>query len=260
MDLVLRMIGELDNLIGERDAVASKPHHSAITQSPKDVRKRAGESVISGFRFLRKVSIPKENRIKIRRISSLLMRLVGTSHAEKALLERMSKEEREDRRLVQSQELLTWNAILKGELLERSFWGIRPEQALEIATAVRFVDGILGELKLWYELKRMYEDDAISASVDSELTLTMAGPYQRVRWLPNPFHIKYDRLPFIQDIRGKTIMVGRLDGPTPEAAKRLVDDAVSTEKVGLKGIFYIDARGLTNKDGIQFLDPRHARC
>lgn len=47
-------------------------------------------------------------------------------------------------------------------------------------------------------------------------------------------------------------MVGRLDAPSPEMAKRLVDDAVETEKKGLTGTFYIDARGLDGegkKDG-----------
>ena len=39
-------------------------------------------------------------------------------------------------------------------------------------------------------------------------------------------------------------MVGRLDGPSPKIAQRLVDDALETEKTGLAGTLYIDARGL----------------
>jgi hypothetical protein len=42
-------------------------------------------------------------------------------------------------------------------------------------------------------------------------------------------------------------MVGRLDGPTPAIARRLVDDALEVERTGLRGVFYVDARGLTGK-------------
>ncbi|MDY6988148.1 MAG: TIGR03790 family protein [Thermodesulfobacteriota bacterium] len=53
-----------------------------------------------------------------------------------------------------------------------------------------------------------------------------------------------NNVPFLEEIRSKAIKVARLDGPTPRLAKRLVDDSIATEKEGLKGIFYIDARGL----------------
>jgi uncharacterized protein (TIGR03790 family) len=87
------------------------------------------------------------------------------------------------------------------------------------------------------------------AAVDNELTLVLAGPYQIAQWLPNPFLTVYDRLPFIKGLRSTTLMVGRLDGPTPEIAQRLVDDALAVEQNGLKGTFYIDARGLPDKSG-----------
>jgi uncharacterized protein (TIGR03790 family) len=39
-------------------------------------------------------------------------------------------------------------------------------------------------------------------------------------------------------------MTARLDGPSPNVAKRLVDDAVAAEKNGLAGKVYVDARGI----------------
>lgn len=42
------------------------------------------------------------------------------------------------------------------------------------------------------------------------------------------------------------LMVTRLDGPTPEIARALVDKAMAAEKDGLWGRAYFDARGLTN--------------
>jgi uncharacterized protein (TIGR03790 family) len=42
------------------------------------------------------------------------------------------------------------------------------------------------------------------------------------------------------------LLVARLDGPTPEIARRLVDQAMEAEEEGLWGRAYFDARGLTN--------------
>ena len=247
-DLVVQMIRELDHLIDENDPTAVQPKHLMKTYSPEDVLKMARESLNRALQYLKECQTTKDNKKKILRVSSLIIRLAGTSLATKIFVGKMLKEEKKTQELFRSQELLKWNAVLKSELLERSFWGTPPEKAIETATAVRFVNGIIGELKFWDEVKRVYEERKTSASVDSELTLMMVGSYQLAQWLPNPFHARYDSLPSIKGIRAKTLMVGRLDGPTHEIAKRLVDDAMATEKVGLKGIFYIDARGLPNND------------
>ena len=47
------------------------------------------------------------------------------------------------------------------------------------------------------------------------------------------------------------LLTARLDGPSPAIAKRLVDDAIEAEAVGLKGKAYIDARGIK-------YDPKNA--
>lgn len=49
------------------------------------------------------------------------------------------------------------------------------------------------------------------------------------------------------------LMVARLDGPNPEIAKRLVDDALKAEDVGLWGRAYFDARSVTDA-GYKFGD------
>jgi len=41
-----------------------------------------------------------------------------------------------------------------------------------------------------------------------------------------------------------TIMVCRLDGPTPQIARGLIDKATAAEKMGLNGVAYIDSRGI----------------
>ncbi len=80
------------------------------------------------------------------------------------------------------------------------------------------------------------------ASVDSELALALFKAYELYRWQPNMLK---------KDASGPStgvLMVSRLDGPSPEIAKGLVDKAMAAEKTGLKGIAYIDSRGLNRKD------------
>jgi uncharacterized protein (TIGR03790 family) len=78
------------------------------------------------------------------------------------------------------------------------------------------------------------------ASVDSELMCLWWPEYALVRWQMNP------RFRFAPDGAKRNpavLLVSRLDGPSPAIAKRLVDDAIATEKEGLKGKAVIDARG-----------------
>ncbi|MCS6849920.1 MAG: TIGR03790 family protein [Gemmataceae bacterium] len=80
------------------------------------------------------------------------------------------------------------------------------------------------------------------ACVDSELSLLWWGTYSLRLWQHN---LDYFQVP--EQLRAKApqrLMVSRLDGPTPELAKRLVDDAIAAEKTGLKGKVYVDARGI----------------
>ena len=80
------------------------------------------------------------------------------------------------------------------------------------------------------------------ACVDSELMLLWWGEYSLHRWQANPF---YWQVTAEQRAKAKqTLLTCRLDGPTPEIAKRLVDDAIAVEKEGLKGKVYMDARGI----------------
>lgn len=83
------------------------------------------------------------------------------------------------------------------------------------------------------------------AAVDSELSLLFWRNYPLARWIGNPMHwlvpaAASARLP-------RVLMVARLDGPTPELCKRLIDDALAAEAEGLKGEAWIDSRKLQYK-------------
>lgn len=77
-----------------------------------------------------------------------------------------------------------------------------------------------------------------SASVDSELSMVLFGDYELYRWQIN--RLKDNLL----GLYSNTLMVCRLDGPSAEIAKGLIDKAITAEKTGLKGIAYIDSRGI----------------
>jgi uncharacterized protein (TIGR03790 family) len=117
-------------------------------------------------------------------------------------------------------------------------------QAQYLGDRMRSSKGLLGELRFWEHLHQIYEHPQSGAAVDSELTLLLAQNYPKVHWLPNPLNLRFDQEPFMQRFRRAVVMVGRLDGPTPEIARRLVDDALKIEKTGLTGTCYLDARGL----------------
>ncbi|MBS3733849.1 MAG: TIGR03790 family protein [Phycisphaerae bacterium] len=87
------------------------------------------------------------------------------------------------------------------------------------------------------QLKRFSWADA---SVDSELALLWWGDYEPAGARPNLLHWRHAAKAAGKDVP-RTLMTARIDGPTPEIARRLINDAVAAEKSGLTGTFYLDA-------------------
>ncbi len=84
------------------------------------------------------------------------------------------------------------------------------------------------------------------ASLDSELSLLWWDrDLYPVAWRwGNPLYL--DSAPTTDDL--PILMVSRLDAPTADLAKGLVDQAMQAERSGLQGTVYFDARGLIAKD------------
>ena len=85
------------------------------------------------------------------------------------------------------------------------------------------------------------------AAVDSELAclpLAWAG-YPAVGVITNHLYGNTNQLSFSPT--NGLLLVGRLDGPSPEIAKGLVDRALEAEANGLWGRAYFDMRGTTNR-------------
>lgn len=76
------------------------------------------------------------------------------------------------------------------------------------------------------------------ASVDGELSVLLLRDIPLRGFYPNPLHGNLNR----QDSRN-ILRVTRLDGPSPEAVMRMVDNALEGERQGLKGRAYVDEDG-----------------
>ncbi|MBW8000394.1 MAG: TIGR03790 family protein [Planctomycetes bacterium] len=90
----------------------------------------------------------------------------------------------------------------------------------------------LSKLKLRIEF---IKGSRTGASVDSELSMVLFGKYELFHWTSNELRNRWPEMQY------NTQMVCRLDGPTVEIAKGLIDKSLNAEKYGLNGTAYIDS-------------------
>lgn len=237
-DLITDLTGQLDRLTaaagheeGGTNAPESEPAEplSVTARAQKSLQKALGNQKEHAA-----ITMSPDNRQKL---LSILMRLVGMSTVLRGI-------QFDDNNAPAQDNLYRWTGVLEQHLLPMRFTGVTDESMDDTASTIRLTQGLLGELAFWYSMKDIDVNEETAAAVDSELSMLLAEPYVKARWLPNPYLSQFDSVPGIERIRANTLMVARLDGPSPETAKRLVDDALQTEETGLQGNFYIDARGM----------------
>jgi uncharacterized protein (TIGR03790 family) len=90
------------------------------------------------------------------------------------------------------------------------------------------------------------------ASVDGELALIRQGDYQIEGAFENPWLNSQERLTF----EHKILVVCRLDGPTVEIAKGLVEKALLAEALGSEGESFLDTRGPNLEGGYKQRDDQ----
>ncbi|MDW8344263.1 MAG: TIGR03790 family protein [Verrucomicrobiae bacterium] len=88
------------------------------------------------------------------------------------------------------------------------------------------------------------------ASVDSDLAVLLRDGVPLRGAVTNPF-FGWRGAFGATTLPRRLALVGRLDGPDPATVRRMMDDAVRIERVGLAGRVYLDARGIQNGDGYQ---------
>jgi uncharacterized protein (TIGR03790 family) len=112
--------------------------------------------------------------------------------------------------------------------------GLRKQQAA-VTAKLRDLD----------QRQRVLSHAETEACVDSELMLLWWDSYPLYRWHAN---LLYFQVP--EEVRSRkppVLMTARLDGPSAELARKLVDRALEVEKKGLSGKVYVDARGIGYK-------------
>jgi uncharacterized protein (TIGR03790 family) len=235
-----RAWGKLQELQGLLTTVKppQRPLNPVTGLTAQDVVKLATQLMPRAERFLK---WPRDNKVPPAtrtRVEALVAELNGRRPGENGELGKKEKEEFQRQAIpnpfasqAPGQEGLKPGASLAA-------------QAQFLGDKMRSSGGLLGELRFWDHLNWIYERPRTGAAVDSELTLLMVENYPTVQWLPNPLNLRCDETPAMQRFRQAVVMVGRLDGPTPEIARRLVDDALKIEATGLTGTCYLDARGL----------------
>ncbi len=100
---------------------------------------------------------------------------------------------------------------------------------------------LVGKLKEVKKALKSFSWSRELAALDSELALVLASDYELRGWQANPSYLGY-RGKKIENMPDISLMVARLDGPTPELVRRIIDDSLAAEEKGLSGTAYFDAR------------------
>ncbi len=129
--------------------------------------------------------------------------------------------------------------------LDRSAASIeRDSMLLELITRSR---GMIASVQWIDEQLKTATKNESNSSFDSELSLVLwPDDYELLRWQPNYLRPEFDNSQLRDSF--PTMMVARLDGPTLEITKALIDNAIQIEKQGLEGKVYFDARGIGKLD------------
>ena len=118
----------------------------------------------------------------------------------------------------------------------------KSEEAKDLEQARDEQKKLASALKFLENRQRWLSHAESHAALDNELMLLWWDKYELRRFQLNLLHFQVPESK--RKEKPPVLMTARLDGPTPEVAKRLVDDAIEVEKTGLKGIAYVDARDI----------------
>jgi uncharacterized protein (TIGR03790 family) len=83
------------------------------------------------------------------------------------------------------------------------------------------------------------------AAIDSELALLWLGRQQGTGWQLNPLGYPFVNSPD----RPRVVMVMRLDAPSADAVRKMIETSLAVERDGLTGKFVIDSRGIQPRQG-----------
>jgi uncharacterized protein (TIGR03790 family) len=238
------LLEDLDRLLSrEPQPTAAAPENFA-EKSLAEVMHQVRTTFSRGVEYLKHIPKTTDGQVKYHQVYAWLSQLAGPALTLQALPPANGQPDKPGEAVHSEPQEIPLPPQVRQIWVELNFWGVTPDKAAQQAEAVRQVAGMAAELNFWVEAAKLYTEWHTAAAVDNELALALVPEHQRPRWLPNPFQPAFDRMPGIQAVRRRTLMVARLDAPAPALARRLVDDAIQAEAAGLQGVCYLDARGL----------------
>src|SRR5262245_7304427 len=113
---------------------------------------------------------------------------------------------------------------------------------LQMLVLLQQTDGLLGALAFIDQQQEFWKKIETYSSFDNELGLVLWPDYPRLRWQNSVLAYSFD--PGLREVLPATIIGSRLEAPTFDLTKHLVDTALAVEKEGLSGRVFIDARGM----------------
>jgi len=153
---------------------------------------------------------------------------------------------------------------LRKIMTQRGWWRVEEigGQSIVLQNKIRFVALMRGmPLKIASEpvpsgrpVNQSLFDSKDEASVDSEMAALGFFSQNHYGLLKNPYYRSYS--PMLEVNQPDLMLVCRLDAADAPTVKRMIDDSIEVEKTGLRGMTYVDARGITDSalmEGDQWL-------
>ncbi len=179
----------------------------------------------------------------------------------------------DDEEITRDSYLVTIEAPVRGAFTERKWWtqDRGPDGQRFVASANKRFVAIMrgvplkirpdsresreppGDIKPGSPMATLFSHN--EASVDSELAALFALSDDRPSVVANPYYRRLTPI-LTQPPSASPLLVCRLDAPTAATVRKMIDDAISTEKTGLWGWAYVDARNITSggyKEGDDWL-------
>ncbi|MBA2252555.1 MAG: TIGR03790 family protein [Nitrospirales bacterium] len=223
----------------------SPPHESKAPESDQDLLDHVNRAVRDAITRVQQAG-PQESRDTVERWNQELARIMAQAGGTASLIHRLQVEPAADQQTranvanARAQIISAQNVI---RVLTDVPSDTNRKQAYQLTERVFGLEGILRLATAEIESYTYKNGDA---SVDSELTLLWwdRDQYRVAERITNPLFHGSQGLANSSSSSLPIIMVSRLDAPTPQLAKGLVDRAIETEQRGLIGKAYVDSRGI----------------
>ncbi len=242
-------VAEFDKLIAALDAIGrSEPSRAKLpmaANTPEDQLKNGFNAALQGVnqrsRSLtsdadkaRVRAAFEQSFLKVRGNGGMLQLMAPRSKTEKKTPQQTAQRFLIIGRIQSLQQAISATEGLPGSVA-------RDQQILDFIEAN---SGLLGAIRWIDQQLHLLKKNESGAAFDSELSMIFYADHSLHSWRPNPLHYSRDG-----SRKRRVMMVARLAAPSVKIVERMIDDAMATEKAGLAGNVYIDARGLKPKSG-----------